>query len=69
MLKLKGQNINQLLLYVDLFICFICFIGCRFFEKCFKRTEKGTFKIEKLKDEPCEGLGQEIVQNVAQTRT
>ena len=45
MLKLKGPNINKLLLYVDTFI---------FYAICFKTTEKGTCKKEKLKDEPLE---------------
>ena len=39
MLKLKGQNINQLLLHIDIFIFYA--LTWPDFEKCFKTTEKG----------------------------
>ena len=48
MLKLKGQNIDQLLLYYRYFHM-LC--GGWVFKKCFKTTEKGSFKKGKMKDE------------------
>ena len=62
MLKLKGQNINQLLLYVDFFI-FYALTWPNFLT-----TAKGTFKKENMKDEHFDWLGQESGQNVARTR-
>ena len=49
MLKLKDPNINQLFLCIDLFIFYAQ--TWLYFEKCFKTTEKGSFKKENMKDE------------------
>ena len=49
MLKLKGLIVNQLLLYIDLVIFYV--LTWPDFWKCFKTTEKGLFKKEKIKNE------------------
>ena len=58
--KLKGQNITNYY-YTQIFI-FSCFMPKRgkIFGKCFK-TEKGTFKKEKMQDEYFMWLGRESV--------
>ena len=51
MLKLKGQNINQFLLYIYRYFHILWPNVTRFKKKYFKTTENCTFKKEKIKDD------------------
>ena len=44
MLKLKGQNINQLLFYVDFFIFYVLYNVAECFKNVLKRQKKAHLK-------------------------